>query len=146
MKRGFTLIELLVVIAIIGVLSAIVLASLNTARSKGNDASVKSSMHTIITQAALYADNHSGTYGSAGTVNCTGANTMFADDPTIKAAVSNVSANSDTVFCRMTIDGLTWAMYARLTNPSAGNAGWCIDSTGLSKEVPTVATPIKSCP
>jgi prepilin-type N-terminal cleavage/methylation domain-containing protein len=60
--RGFTLIELLVVIAIIGLLSSIVLASLNTARSKARDAVRSSDAETIRTALELYANGHGGQY------------------------------------------------------------------------------------
>lgn len=59
-QRGFTLIELLVVIAIIGMLSSIVLASMNSARDKGRDAAIKAGVRQLATAMEL---NYS-TYGS----------------------------------------------------------------------------------
>lgn len=54
--KGFTLIELLVVIAIIGILSSIVLASLNTARQKSRDARRVSDMKQLQLAMQLYYD------------------------------------------------------------------------------------------
>lgn len=63
MKRGFTLIELLVVIAIIGVLSSVVMASLNTARIKARDTSRISQLAQIRSALELYYLDH-GSYPS----------------------------------------------------------------------------------
>ena len=58
MKRGFTLIELLVVIAIIGILSATVLVSLNSARAKAKDASRMATAQQIAKAVELYYHDH----------------------------------------------------------------------------------------
>ena len=63
---GFTLIELLVVIAIIGLLSSIVLASLNTARGKGRDAKRLSDLQEVQKALELYALNNAGKYPCSG--------------------------------------------------------------------------------
>lgn len=57
-QSGFTLIELLVVIAVIGILSAIVLTALGSARTKGNDAAVKSGLNQTRVQADLFYTNN----------------------------------------------------------------------------------------
>ncbi len=57
-NKGFTLIELLVVIAIIGILSSVVLASLNSARVKGRDAKRVSDMSQLKLALELYFDSN----------------------------------------------------------------------------------------
>lgn len=69
-ERGFTLIELLVVIAIIGILSSVVLASLNSARAKGRDARRISDLKQI--QLALELCYDAGN-------SCTGGGTEYPD-------------------------------------------------------------------
>ena len=62
-RGGFTLIELLVVIAIIGVLSSIVLASLNSARRKSRDARRITDIKQIQLALELYFDSQTPTPG-----------------------------------------------------------------------------------
>lgn len=57
-SRGFTLIELLVVIAIIGVLSAVILASLNTAAAKARDAERISNIKSLESALQMYYDDN----------------------------------------------------------------------------------------
>ena len=56
--KGFTLIELLVVIAIIGILSSVVIASMNSARMKSRDARRISDIGQIKTALELYFDSN----------------------------------------------------------------------------------------
>ncbi len=57
-QKGFTLIELLVVIAIIGILSSVVLVSLQSSRAKARDAKRIADIGSIQQALALYYDSN----------------------------------------------------------------------------------------
>ncbi len=160
-SRGFTLIELLVVIAIIGILSAVVLASLNTARSKGNDAAIQSNLATVETQSAIfYSTNNSYDTGTVAAVTtpsvagCTGAGatSLFAD-PNVSAALAaadKAAGGAGTSYATVTKDtcGYTANLAAWIVAvPTVSATGyWCIDSTGNSKQEATAPGAVTVCP
>ncbi len=138
-SQGFTLIELLVVIAIIGILSAVVLASLNTARQKGNDAAIQSDLSTIQTQAEIYyGGTGANSYGTVAGTTCSTASTLFADATIIKAinGATNAAGGAANIVCGNSTSA--YAVEAKLTAP-ATTTYWCVDSTGTAKQETTVS-------
>lgn len=122
LKKGFTLIELLVVIAIIGILSAVVLASLNTARDQANDAAVKSQLGQLRSEAELYYNNNNQQYGDGSTSFCNDsstANSLYNE--AIDSGLEGGSSGCDA-------DDTGWHAYVQMSN----NEIWCVDSSGYS--------------
>lgn len=151
-RRGFTLIELLVVIAIIGILSSVVLASLNSARNRGADATVKSNLANARSQAELFYDANGGKYsggteatsvcGSTGSASGVSGIYKFAEGAadasghTLNVAI-NTAGNTSRVTCHATPQSGSyfplnaWALEAPLREGGGvTNPMYCVDSQG----------------
>ncbi len=134
-NRGFTLIELLVVIAIIGVLSAVVLAALGSARSRGSAASVQNQLANMRPQAELfYNTTGNNSYGSANVAAaCPGSGALFATTGNglgkLIAGIKTVVTTAADVQCVNTTSA--WAVAAR--DPASSTSALCIDSSGIAR-------------
>ncbi len=146
-NKGFTLIELLVVVAIIGILSSVILASLNNARDKGKDASVKSQLSSMKAQAELFFSKGDELYsGVCITGKEEGGFGTDTDPGLLQAVISataidngglNVSPSTagawNMITCHDSEDA--WAVDAPMNDSAEGSPSmFCVDSTGVSKE------------
>ncbi|OGI57146.1 hypothetical protein A3B85_03385 [Candidatus Nomurabacteria bacterium RIFCSPHIGHO2_02_FULL_37_13] len=161
-RDGFTLIELLVVVAIIGILASVVLASLNSARGKGADATIKSNLVNMRPQAEIlydswgnYAVDATPTYFALGqcTNVGTGADTLFSN-PTIWSQITSAyNAGAGIASTRCYSSSGAYAVAVQLKTSDGNTAplpdSWCVDSTGASKAytwaaAETIATSINA--
>jgi prepilin-type N-terminal cleavage/methylation domain-containing protein len=160
LTTGFTLIELLVVVAIIGVLAAVIIASLNNARGEGNDSAVKSDLRNANAQAELYYNDNTDLRNSYKNV-CTG--TVAVDGAlgiggfiSAAAKVTKATVNTDIATkgdynlatCHVDTNGTGWAAEAPITGSASGSPMmWCVDNSGKSKSETTnlAATTGLSC-
>ena len=141
LQKGFTLIELLVVIAIIGILSSIVLASLSSARTKGEDAAIQSTLSNIRAQAELYYSSSNDYVGPATT--CTTGIFNNTETGGLRTLVASAQGRT-TVSCQAASS--TWAVSALLKAPVGSLLTYCVDSTGGSKATTSqLASGITSC-
>jgi prepilin-type N-terminal cleavage/methylation domain-containing protein len=136
-SKGFTLIELLIVVAIIGILSAVVLTSLGSARSKAKEAIAKSQMASMRAQAELFASSNSNLYATPASGSPTVPN-MFTTgaasnglDELIKAVESDLGVTLATG-----ASSNAWAV----KTPTSATLDWCVDSTGYAGVKKTTGT------
>lgn len=132
-KKGFTLIELLIVIAIIGILSAVVLGQLGTARNRGADATIKSNLTNMKPIAENLYDASTGSNG----YNAVCANSNIT---AMKASAEAAAGTSGT--CRNAVG--YWVVYVPLKTNSA--QAWCVDYLGISKQISATPGTINNCP
>ena len=133
-QKGFTLIELLVVIAIIGLLSSVILASLNGARIKSRDARRLADLKSLQTALELYYDSQSSpAYPTTSSGGTTVASALTGIVPTyMQSLPTDPSRNSTVPYKYCSIDGQGYALIASLEK---SGTTYCVVASGSGSNV-----------
>lgn len=150
-NKGFTLIELLVVIAIIGILSAVVLASLNSARDKSNNAAVKANLNSVRSQAELIFDETNGDYApvcaNAKIIEIVTAATVAAGLTTGFDGALGTAQTSSPMTANCHSDTTGWVISVPLKVAEGTSIFWCVDNKGTgSGKANVLGGPDLICP
>lgn len=161
-QKGFTVLELLIVVAIIGILSAIVLGQVKTARERAKDKAIFENLQSARNEISIYYSTHGtyGTYGITGTAISTGNNSKCVSsllatgtsvftksgdaqaEKTKEAIAASNSASNGTLVgtgtqrfsnTRCATNGASAAIAATLATDNTKS--WCVDSAGFAGEV-----------
>ncbi len=138
-SAGFTLLELLIVVSIIGILTSIILVSLSSARGKGADAGIKSNLHTLSNQNEIFFSSQNSYLtapdgslsGTCPTTYSSSAHNMFRKQPAYAALAAAVALGGSTGSCYVSDNA--WAVAVALKTDATQS--WCVDSTGISRQV-----------
>lgn len=134
-SKGFTLIELLVVIAIIGILAALVLVALGNARTKAQDARLKSNVGQLRTLAEVFYDENNASYSGFETClttpNATNCGTIV---DSVSSLVTDIEDSTSGLGKTLTHHDTATAFCIETTLVSDATTDLCVDATGAFLE------------
>ncbi len=161
LSLGFTLVELMVVIAIITAISSVVLVSLNAARAKSANTTIKANLNSLRAQALVFYDtpnpNYPGyifNYSPGGSYNggCNKLGSVLNDQKFSEMIQANNRISPSSSYCEVRFN--SWFAITQLVTAENGITWWCVDETGASRGMTNVQysqlvsfnTPPDTCP